>query len=90
MNQEQSIISRWNADLYDQNETGTEDISWILPMLGDSPKRVLEIACGSGRILIPLAKAGHIATGLDCDEFMLKKSPSNPAASPLSTEEKQT
>jgi len=42
---------------------------------GKTPKRVLEVCCGSGRILVPLAKAGHVVTGFDADEFMLAKIP---------------
>ncbi len=73
--QKQKLLSHWNADLYDQEETETQDAAFLLSLLGDSPKRILEIACGSGRILIPLAKAGHYVTGLDLDESMLEKIP---------------
>jgi ubiquinone/menaquinone biosynthesis C-methylase UbiE len=34
---------------------------------------VLELACGTGRVLIPLAKEGFEVTGLDSNESMLKK-----------------
>jgi SAM-dependent methyltransferase len=70
---EQSIISKWIADMYDQHETGTDDVEFLLSIIGQAPKRVLEIGCGSGRILMPMAIAGHIVTGLDFDEFMLSK-----------------
>ncbi|MGE5613103.1 MAG: class I SAM-dependent methyltransferase [Bacillota bacterium] len=70
---EQSIISKWIADMYDHNETGTDDVEFLLSVIGQAPKRVLEIGCGSGRILVPMAIAGHIVTGLDFDEFMLNK-----------------
>lgn len=70
---EQSIISKWIADMYDQHETGTDDVEFLLSIIGQAPKRVLEIGCGSGRILMPMATAGHIVTGLDFDEFMLSK-----------------
>lgn len=33
--------------------------------------RVLEVACGSGRVLVPLARAGHQVTGLDASPHML-------------------
>lgn len=32
---------------------------------------ILEVACGSGRISVPLAKAGYNVTGFDSDEYML-------------------
>lgn len=70
---EQAIISKWIADMYDQNVTETDDVDFLLSVIGQAPKRVLEIACGSGRILAPMAMAGHIVTGLDFDEFMLDK-----------------
>jgi len=70
---EQSIFSKWNADLYDQNEIGTDDVDFLLKVIGPAPKKVLEVSCGSGRILVPLAKAGHDVIGFDADEFMLAK-----------------
>lgn len=70
---EQSIISKWTADMYDQYETETNDVDFLLSVIGQDPKRVLEIACGSGRILVPIAKAGHIVIGLDFDEHILNK-----------------
>ena len=72
---EKAIISKWVADIYDQNETGTEDVEFLLSAIGPQPKKILEVACGSGRILVPLAKAGHMVTGLDADECMLAKIP---------------
>ncbi len=61
--------------MYDREETGTQDSAFLLSLIGNSPKRILEIACGTGRILIPLAKAGHYVTGLDLDEAMLERIP---------------
>jgi len=70
---EKPIISKWIADMYDRYETDTDDIEFALSVIGSEPKRILEIACGSGRILVPLAKAGHNVTGLDFDEYILSK-----------------
>ena len=72
---EQSTISKWVADMYDQKVTDTEDVDFLLSVIGPAPKKILEIACGTGRILVPLAKAGHTVTGLDADEAMLAKIP---------------
>lgn len=72
---EEKIIADWSADMYEIDETETTDVEFLLKCLGDTPKHILEIACGSGRILVPLAKAGHIVTGLDLDESMLAKIP---------------
>lgn len=68
---EESIIAKWNADLYDQNVTETNDIEFLLSVISSISQKILEVCCGSGRILIPLAKAGHNVTGFDMDEFML-------------------
>ena len=75
MLKEEKIIADWSADMYEIDETETYDVEFLLTCLGMSPKRILEIACGSGRILVPLAKAGHQADGLDMDEAMLGKIP---------------
>lgn len=70
---EKAVISKWNAEMYDLNERDTDDVEFALSIIGTTPKKVLEIACGSGRFLVPMAKAGHIVTGLDFDEYMLDK-----------------
>ncbi|MCL2286114.1 MAG: class I SAM-dependent methyltransferase [Firmicutes bacterium] len=70
---EKHAISKWYADMYDQNETYTDDVEFILSVIGPQPKKILEVCCGSGRILVPLAKAGYTVTGFDADEFMLSK-----------------
>lgn len=73
MYNEKDIIAQWNADMYDLNETYVDDVEFVLMLMGTTPKKVLEIACGSGRFLVPVAKAGHDVTGLDFDEYMLEK-----------------
>ena len=73
MYNEKDIIAQWNADMYDLHETYTDDVEFALTLMGASPKKILEIACGSGRLLVPVAKAGHDVTGLDFDEYMLGK-----------------
>ncbi|MBE5931264.1 MAG: methyltransferase domain-containing protein [Lachnospiraceae bacterium] len=75
MLKEEKIIADWSADMYEIDETETYDVECMLACLGTTPKRILEIACGSGRILVPLAKAGHTVVGLDLDEAMLAKIP---------------
>ncbi len=49
----------------------TEDIGFVLTLAGQSGDSVLELGCGTGRILIPLARAGLTVTGLDSSEPML-------------------
>lgn len=75
MYNEKDIIAQWNADMYDLNEADADDVTFALMLMGKAPQKVLEIACGSGRFLIPIARAGHDVTRLDFDEYMLKKIP---------------
>ena len=70
---EKPIISKWVADIYDQKETETDDVDFLLSVIGDQPQKILEVCCGSGRILVPLAKVGHTVVGIDADTFMLDK-----------------
>ena len=70
---EKPIISKWIADMYDQKETETNDVDFLLSLIGCEPRQVLEVCCGSGRILVPLAKAGHTVSGMDADGNMLAK-----------------
>jgi len=73
MYNEKDIIAKWNAEMYDRNETDTEDVDFALSVIGNAPKYILEIACGSGRFLVPMANVGHNVVGLDFDEYMLNK-----------------
>ena len=50
-----------------EEELSKVQIKEILSLLGDSPKRILEIGCGNGRVLVPAALAGHEVTGVDND-----------------------
>lgn len=49
MYNEKDIIAQWNADMYDLNETNMDDVVFALTLIGTKPKKILEIACGSGR-----------------------------------------
>lgn len=66
-------LRHWYADIYEQEVVQSNEIEFILSMVNKSPLNVLEVACGGGRISIPLAKMGHKVTGFDFDEFMLNK-----------------
>jgi SAM-dependent methyltransferase len=63
----------WYAYIYDQELTETDDIDFLLDIIGKEPKNILEACCGTGRILVPIAKAGHKATGFDIDEFVVAR-----------------
>ena len=60
------------AEIYDQVESGTEDVAFIRRLTaGMGSLRVLEPFCGTGRVLLALAEAGHTVTGLDSSPAML-------------------
>ena len=48
-----------------------QDLPFWLALAGESGGPVLELGCGTGRVLIPLALAGYTAVGLDHDAGML-------------------
>lgn len=50
----------------------TADLVFIAAHLGDSPQTIIELACGTGRLAIPLAKQGHTVYGVDIDAGMLE------------------
>mgnify|MGYP002509454971 CR=1 FL=1 len=54
MYNEKDIIAQWNADMYDLNETYVDDVEFVLMLMGTTPKKVLEIACGSGFDVVTL------------------------------------
>ncbi|MBP6016308.1 MAG: class I SAM-dependent methyltransferase [Candidatus Promineofilum sp.] len=48
-----------------------EDIPFLLKLAAEVTGPVLEIGCGSGRLLVPLARAGYTVTGIDSSPEML-------------------
>ncbi len=63
----------WYAYIYEQNIIQPEEVAFIIDSIGKAPQKVLEVACGGGRILAPIAGAGHTATGFDMDKYMLER-----------------
>ena len=62
------------ARLYDLDLAGQdEDIDLYLALGGRRSQTILELACGSGRICIPLARSGHQVVGVDADPGMLDR-----------------
>jgi len=47
-------------------------ITGLLRLLDPAPKRVLDLGCGLGRVLVPLAAAGHEPLGVDCNAEALR------------------
>lgn len=60
------------AELYDLEHAGyADDLDLYLNLALATGDPVLELGCGSGRVLVPLAEAGHRVTGLDRSSAML-------------------
>ena len=51
----------------------SEDIGFILTLAGRTVGPVLELGCGTGRVLLPLARAGHQVVGVDNSPAMLAR-----------------
>lgn len=69
-----------NYDKEDPSDTGVEFYSALAQEAGGS---VLEIACGTGRVTIPVAKLGFPVTGLDIVRGMLERAKDKSAGSPI-------
>jgi SAM-dependent methyltransferase len=62
------LLSRY----YDlENADFTEDLDFWLSLAEDHGDPVLELGCGSGRVLLYLARRGHAVTGIDNSPEML-------------------
>ena len=60
------------ASLYDyEQKEYTRDIPFYVEYAKQCGGEVLELACGTGRVLIPIAKQGITVTGLDTSKQML-------------------
>ena len=65
-------IEPHTAEIYDNIETQTYDVEFIINLLKKyGCKNVLEPFCGTGRILIPIAKNNFKITGIDNSEMMI-------------------
>ena len=62
------------AEVYDAVYGDSGDIAFWQEMAADaSDGPLLELACGTGRVLLPLARAGHEVTGIDVAPHMLER-----------------
>jgi len=59
----------YDLDVADEHS----DVAMYLALASASDGPTLELACGSGRICVPLAAAGHRVTGVDRDPDMLSR-----------------
>jgi len=62
------------ARYYDlENADFTEDLDYWLGLADDQGDPILELGCGTGRVLLNLARRGHALTGLDNSPDMLAR-----------------
>ena len=62
------------AELYDAVYADCADIAFwqtVVPAVNAGP--LLELGCGTGRVLLPLARTGHEVVGIDLSEPMLAR-----------------
>src|SRR5512139_1880543 len=51
----------------------SNDVPFYLEMARETGGPVCELACGTGRVLLPFARAGFEITGIDVSQAMLDK-----------------
>jgi SAM-dependent methyltransferase len=62
------------ARFYDaENADKTDDLSFYSDLAGDYGDPILDIGCGTGRVVIHLAQAGHRVHGIDNEAAMLDR-----------------
>src|SRR5687768_10167883 len=66
------------------------DVAFYVQHAGAAGGDVLEIGCGTGRVLLPMARAGATVTGLDGSREMLARCRSKVAAEPAATRARVT
>ncbi|URN93757.1 MAG: class I SAM-dependent methyltransferase [Candidatus Pristimantibacillus lignocellulolyticus] len=56
----------------DQRDIVKDDLSFYIDYAHQYGQEILEVACGTGRISIPLAREGFNVTGIDLSDHMIK------------------
>jgi SAM-dependent methyltransferase len=60
----------WAPYYDDLHPDGDDEAAFLRPLAGDPP-RALELAIGSGRVALPLSRAGVAVTGIDISDEMI-------------------
>jgi SAM-dependent methyltransferase len=67
---------------YDHADTSDDGVAFYAALAKETGSPVLEVACGTGRVAIPIAKLGHSITGLDIVPGMLQRAREKSAGLP--------
>jgi len=65
-----SVTARYYDDVYTE-QTAPADLPLYLHYAEQAPGSILELGCGTGRVTLPLARAGYQVTALDLAHDML-------------------
>ena len=68
----------------------TADIGLVLSLAARSPTPVVELGCGTGRLLLPLARARHTVIGVDNNAAMLARARTRLATAPPEVQRRVT
>jgi len=79
------LIARYYDLSHDQL---IDDIPFLLSQAAETGGPVLEVGCGSGRLLVPLARAGYDAIGLDNSPEMMARAGIRVSAQPPDVRER--
>lgn len=80
---EDPYLSPFVARIYDAEQANaTEDIAWVLRLAAATGGTVADLGCGTGRLTIPLAAAGHCVIAVDRSSAMLTRLRQKLAAQP--------
>lgn len=75
------------ARFYDLSHADlTDDVDYVVALAKKAGARVLELGCGSGRLLLPLARAGVAVVGVDNAPAMLARAERRLAAEPAAVQ----
>jgi SAM-dependent methyltransferase len=77
-----------NVDVYDELYSSVDDVPFFLEQARNAGNRVLELGVGTGRVAIPLARAGLQVTGVDRSPAMLAIAMRKTAALPSEVQDR--